>query len=141
MNILLKILFIQTSLGAMIMLFYAAFREAAIDKIVKRGMDMGYSMTSENREEANWFSDRIRKWSIGTIYSSGSPVIIGLIILGYVITTVLVAFSFRELVEIVIFSFVLFHIFIRMAKQNAQAFSFLAGIIGVAGTVMALLAF
>ena len=75
------------------------------------------------------------------IFTSGSPVIIGLIILGYVIITVLVAFSFRELVEIVIFSFVLFHIFIRMAKQNAQAFSFLAGIIGVAGTIMALLAF
>ena len=141
MNILLKILFIQTSLGAMIMLFYAAFREAAIEKIVNRGMDKGYSMTSENREELYWFSDRIGKWGIGTIYSSGSPVIIGLIILGYVIITVLVAFSFRELLEIVIFSYIFYHIFIRMAKQNAQAFSFLAGIIGVAGTVMALLAF
>lgn len=123
------------------MLFYAAFREAAIDKIVNRGMDKGYDMFSENREESYWFSDRIGKWSIGTIYSSGLPVIIGLIILGYVIITVLVAFSFRELLEIVIVSYIFYHIFIRMAKQNAQVFSFIAGIGGVAGTVMALLAF
>lgn len=134
MNIVLKILFIFLSAGAMIMLFYAVYREAAINKIVKRGMDMGYEMGSGTR----WFGDRIGKWKIGTIFSSGSPIIIGLVLLGYVLISVLVLFSFKELIEIVIFAYVLYHILIRSAKQNAQALSFFLALSGLAGTIMGL---
>lgn len=138
MNIIMKLLFIQLSAGAMIMLFYSAFRESAIEKIVNKGMDLGYSMDSKNRDDLFWFSDRLDKWSIGTVYSSGLPVLIGLFLLVYVALTILIVFTFRDLMVVVITSYLLYHVLIRAAKQNAQPLSFIMGILGLAGTIMGL---
>ena len=92
MNIVMKLLFILLSTGAMIMLFYSVL-ESAIDNIVNKGMDLGYSIDSKNGDDLFWFSDRLDKWGIGTIYSSGLPVLIGLFLLAYVALTILIVFS------------------------------------------------
>lgn len=138
MNIVMKLLYILLSTGAMIMLFYSVFRESAIDNIVNKGMDLGYSIDSKNRDDLFWFSDRLDKWGIGTIYSSGLPVLIGLFLLAYVALTILIVFSFRDFMVVIITSYILYHVLIRGAKQNAQPLSFILGILGLAGTIMGL---
>lgn len=120
------------------MLFYAAFREAAIERIVKKGVDMGYSMESENRDELYWFSDRIRKWSIGTIYSSGLPVLVGMLLLIYVVIVFLVSFTVVEMIQTLLIAYIGYQLLIRYAKKNVQMLSFILTFIGLVGTIIGL---